>query len=49
MLEEECVNSKLKWVEELSTMLETKEKIKIQTVTFLGMKYLTELYLPKKL
>ena len=49
MLENKCVNSKPKWAEELRTMLETKEETEIQVATCFGMKYLTEVYLPKKL
>ncbi len=49
MLQEDYILQNPTWAEELETMVKTKEKAEIQSLSSFGFQYLTKQYLPQKL
>lgn len=48
-LEEDFVKANPAWVKELETMVNDRVKAEIQALSSLGIRYLTETYLPQKI
>ena len=49
LMKEEFVSNNKSWIKQLKIMKRTKQKAEIQALSTFGFKYLTDVYLPRKL